>query len=226
MRHMNRSRDTALFLMFLAAALPLSGQSGWTVSALGGAAVPLGAFGDDTVDDTVDDAGLATVGVTLGAELGREIGGVDGLSWVSTLTGLTFGVDDGFVTELGLDPAQIDIGRYWGATVATGLALRLGSGTPAVRLTGQLLVGAVRAPTLTATGGGASVELDPSWEPVKGLALGAIADVGERIFLTARYTTLINPEIGGEFTYLGTTTTLDEDQPMSWLRVALGVRVH
>lgn len=221
MRYGLLPRRAAWAILPLTFALPLAGQGTWSASALGGIGVPLGDF----ADDSGEEAGLATIGVTVGFDLSRRIGAVEGLSWFSTLAVAAFGVDDGFVVELGLDPAQVDIGRYWGMTAATGLGYAIGTGTPALQLTGQLLVGAVRAPGLSVTQAGETLELDTNWEPARGVVVGAGLEISDRITLTARYTTLVNPEISGEFTYMGSTMTLDGDQPMSWLAVAAGVRV-
>ena len=41
----------------------------------------------------------------------------------------------------------------------------------------------------------------------------------------ARYETFFNPEIRGELRYQGTVEELEGEQPMSWIRIVLRIKV-
>jgi len=202
----------------------IAAQGVATAAVTGGAALPLGDFGDDIGEE----AGLAEVGFALGADVAVPIGPVPGLDWASRLEGMTFGVDRGFVAELtaGLPDFEVDMGRYWGAVLFTGLGYgaQVNEGT-SVRGVGQVGAGLFKAPGVTVSAMGETLELVPEWQPAKGVSLGVGLTLNDRFVVDARFVTLINTEIKGEVRSSGPTEEFSGDQNVSWLQLTAGVRV-
>jgi hypothetical protein len=201
-------------------ASPVSAQGRWSATLHGGIGLPTGDF----ADATGEEAGLATLGFALGSDLAMRIDAVPGLEWVSTVQGVTFGVDEDFIGDFG-PGVDINLGRYWGALAMTGLQFGFGESTPRFHVVGQMLAGMIKAPGATFAGMGQTAELVASWKPAKGFSLGAGAEIGERLFMDVRYEALINTEIELEFRDGGTSETFEGEQPTSWIRVSVGVRV-
>jgi hypothetical protein len=70
------------------------------------------------------------------------------------------------------------------------------------------------------------MELISYWAPARGWSLGLGATVNDRVDLDVRYATLINPEIDGELRYGSLVEEFEGEQPMSWIRLAVGVRLR
>ena len=200
--------------------LPAHAQGRWSASVFGGAGVPVGDFSDDAGES----AGLATAGFVLGSDLAIRIPAVSGLDWLSTIQGVSFGVDEGFLQDIPV-AAEVDLGRYWGALLMSGLRYGIGPGPTRVQFAGQVVIGMMRAPNGTVTAVGEEFELESFWEPVKGISGGLGLAVGDRVSVDARYETFFNPEVRGELRYQGTVEELEGEQPMSWIRVTVGLRV-
>ncbi|UCC26933.1 MAG: hypothetical protein JSU98_07455 [Gemmatimonadales bacterium] len=214
-------RGLLLVTVGLLVAFPSRAQERWSASLFGGVAFPLGDFGDEGISE---EAGLATIGFTLGSDLAMRIRSAPGLEWLSTVQGVTFGVAEGFLEDLPQE-AEVDLGRYWGAQLMTGLRYTIGEAGTRVRISGQMVVGTMRAPNATVSVPGEEVELESFWEPVKGVSGGLGLVLGERMSVTARYETLFNPEISGELRYMGMVEEYEGEQAMSWLRITVGIQV-
>jgi hypothetical protein len=207
----------------LTAPAVLTAQHWVEISVAGGLGAPVGEFGDELGDE----AGLAQWGLALGVDLAVPIRAVAGLAWASTLEGVTFSVDDGFLSEVSPDlPIGADLGRYWGALLFTGIGYSAPV-TPdlSLRGVGQIGAGFFKSPSASFTALGETVELVTNWEAAKGLSVGIGATVGDRFTLDARWFKLINTEITGEITYQGITEELSGEQPISWVQVMVGIRV-
>ena len=215
------ARAAAAALLLVATPLGLSAQARWSVSVHGGMAFPTGDF----ADDEGAEAGLATLGFSLGSDLAMRIDAVPGLSWVSTVQGVTFGVDEDFIGDLATG-VEVDVGRYWGILAKTGLRYGIGEASPRFHFAGQVVAGTVKAPNATFSGMGQTAELVSSWMPAKGYSLGVGSEIGDRLTIDLRYEGLINTEIEAEFRDGGTTETFQGEQPMAWVRVAVGIRVR
>ncbi|MEJ2542415.1 MAG: hypothetical protein P8188_21075, partial [Gemmatimonadota bacterium] len=168
--------------MMLALVAPLSAQGRWSATVHGGVGFPVGDF----ADDAGEEAGLATVGFALGSDLAMRIDAVTGLEWLSTIQGITFGVDEDIFGDLA-PGASVDLGRYWGALAMTGLRWGADAGGARIHFTGQFAAGAVKAPGAEFSAMGETAELVSSWNPAKGYSVGAGADIGDRLVLDVRY---------------------------------------
>lgn len=204
----------------LLASLPLHAQGRWSAAVQGGLAFPTGDF----ADDDSEEAGLATLGLTLGAELALRVGSGAGIEWVSNLQGVSFGVDDALFGDLG--GVDVDVGRYWGVLLMSGLRYRPGEGSTRAQLAAQLVAGGMRAPNATLRFMGESAELVSSWAPAKGYSVGAGVSFGERFSVDARYEALLNTEVSAELRYQGTVEEFEGDQPMSWIRITASYRLR
>lgn len=204
----------------VAFAAPLSAQGRWSASLNGGLAFPVGDF----ADDAGEEAGLATLGLVLGSDLAMRIEAVPGLAWLSTIQGVTFGVDEDFIGDFGTG-VDINLGRYWGALAMTGLRYEVGGGYPRFHVAGQMVAGMMKAPGAEFSGMGQTAELVANWMPAKGYSLGAGAMLGDRVQVDVRYVGLINTELELEFRDGGTSETFEGEQPMAWVSVAVGLRV-
>lgn len=204
----------------LAFTAPLAAQGRWSASLDGGLALPVGDF----ADDAGEEAGLATLGFALGSDLAMRIDAVPGLAWLSTIRGVTFGVDEDFIGDFGTG-VDINLGRYWGALAMTGLRYQLGGGYPRVHFAGQMVAGVMKAPGAEFSGMGQTAEVVANWMPAKGYSLGVGAFLGDRFQVDVRYEALINTELELEFRDGGTTETFEGEQPMAWVRITAGIRV-
>lgn len=217
------AQAAALLSLLAALAAPSLAQDRFTSSLFGGITVPVGDFGDELGEE----AGLATPGVGLGIDIGVPIKPVRGLGWQSAVEGMFFGVEDDFLVEGIGEGADLEIGRYWGALLFTGLRYSVAA-NPYLRLhgTGQLGVGVFRGPGVEVSAMGESAEYVSYWEPVRGYSVGAGASVNDRVDVEARYAMLVNPELEGELRYGSMVEEIKAEQPVSWVRVTIGLRLR
>lgn len=208
-------------LLFLGPA-GVEAQRRWTPSVLAGVALPTGDF----ADDASPEAGLATTGFALGFGLEVPVGGVSGLSWMTSVEGLTFGVDEALFSDL-VAGVEVDVGRYWTAVLFTGARYDAeASASVAVHVLGQVGAGGFKAPGAQISGFGETAELVTFWEAARGWAIGAGLTLNRRVDFELRYGTLINPEVSGELRYLGTVEPVEGDQEVSWLRIGAAIRLR
>lgn len=201
---------------------PAGAQRRWTPSVSASVAVPTGDF----ADDASAEAGLATTGFGVGLGLEVPVGRVPSLSWVTTLEGLTFGVDEAIFSDL-VPGVDVDVGRYWSAVLFTGARYEAeASPTVALHVVAQVGVGGFRAPGADISGFGETAELVTFWELARGWAAGGGLTLNRRVDVEVRYAALINPEVTGELRYLGAVERFEGDQPVSWLRIGAAVRLR
>ena len=202
----------------------VSAQGGIRASAFAGITLPTGEF----ADQVGESAGLAIHGWAVGVDIAVPIVGDRGLSWYSSLEGLTFGVSEEFMSEFMGSGIQVALTRgYLGSVLATGLRYDVPANPSLVlHLSGQFGAGFFKAPDAAFSGMGQTVQLVSYFTPVHGLGGSLGATVNDRVTVDAKYFYLRNPEIEGELRSGGLTETLDGEQPMAWLRVALGLRIR
>lgn len=194
------------------------------LTAYGGAALPTGPFaGSDS-----EDAGLATAGYAFGLDLGIPLAWVPGLSVHSTLGAVTFGVEQDVFDDTFGTGIDVDVGRYWGGLALSGL--RFG-GVAArgltLHATGQAGLVMFRAPDAAVSVAGQRAEMVSYWTPVLGACLGAGARLGDRIDVDARYFSLGSPSLEGQIRMSGLPDQdIEAEQPVAWLQLTLGLRVH
>lgn len=205
---MRRFMQTALLVVFVCIPGMALGQVSGSVSA--GLSLPTG----DYADDIGNDAGFATTGATVLAQLSTPISTAENLAWIGTAGITSHGVDDEVADILvGAGAVNVDVGRYWGVPVLTGLRYDIPiSEMAAIFGTGQLGVVFAKGPTIEASGQTATYNVATTL----GFAVGGGVQFNPRFGIGMRYLPLGDIEAEVEFDSGAST---EVEAPVSYLDI-------